>query len=229
VGVNYHLWECITSGTDRTAYSTCTFLCGNGYLDTDNYEPCDRLDRPHEAQTKDSEYVGLVYDWDDDQTTNTLLNIGCSMYCTIEDNFYCPEDNDYVDPNNNLLCSDRCHDGEYDGPYSDMGRGTSQYSWPYRNETFDRLSNSFNTWDSTYSMWTNLRVMTEECDTDGDLTCCDRMCKIVDGCTCTHFYIGIWHQSEWASYQSLCTDPDVEAYEYVLPTNSFYFQNHAIS
>lgn len=47
------------------------------------------------------------------------------MYCIIEDNFYCPEDNDYTDPNNNLLCSDRCHDGEYDGPYADMGRGTS--------------------------------------------------------------------------------------------------------
>lgn len=71
--------------------------------------------------------------------------------------------------------------------------------------------------------------MEEECDTDGDLTCCDRMCKIVDGCTCTHFYIGIWHQSEWASYQSLCADPDVEAYDYILPTNTFYFQNYAIS
>lgn len=71
--------------------------------------------------------------------------------------------------------------------------------------------------------------MSEECDTNGDLTCCNRMCQIVDGCTCTHFYIGIWHQTEWASYQSLCTNPDDEAYDYILPSNSFYFQNHALS
>lgn len=71
--------------------------------------------------------------------------------------------------------------------------------------------------------------MSEECDTNGDLTCCDRMCKIISPCTCTHFYIGIWHQTEWASYQSLCVNPDSIAYNYQLPTNTFYFQNHALS
>jgi len=35
-GVDLHLWECTTSGTDRNALSTCTFLCGNGVLDTAN-------------------------------------------------------------------------------------------------------------------------------------------------------------------------------------------------
>lgn len=103
-----------------------------------------------------------------------------------------------------MLCSDRVHDGEYDGPYSVMGRGTDQMSWPYRNETtISRASYDntyYNTWDTTHSMWTNGRVMTEECDTNGDLTCCDRMGKIVSGCTCTHFYIGIWHQTEYPSY-----------------------------
>jgi len=187
------LWKCETSGTDRTAYSTCTFLCGNDYLDVDDSEPCDRLAQPHQAQTKDNEYVGLDAGYDNDPSTNSLLNIGCSAYCLIEDNFRCPENNDYTDTNHNLLCSDRCHDGEYDGPYTGVNRGTSQYSWDYRNESFPRVSNSYNEWDSTHSMWTNKRVMTEECDTDGDLTCCDRMCKIVAGCTCTHFYIGIWH------------------------------------
>lgn len=49
IGVDYHLWECVTSGTDRDAKSTCTFLCGNNYLDVDNFEPCDRLDRPYTA------------------------------------------------------------------------------------------------------------------------------------------------------------------------------------
>lgn len=49
IGVDYHLWECTTSGTGRDALSTCTFLCGNEYLDTDNYEPCDRLDQPWTA------------------------------------------------------------------------------------------------------------------------------------------------------------------------------------
>jgi len=218
-------------------------LCGNGYLDVDEYEPCDRLDRPYTAQTADTEYVNNVSGWDTDQTTNTLLNIGCSRTCTIEDNFVCPENNDYTDPVDNLLCSDRCHDGEYDGPYSAMNRPLSQRSWPYRTNSAEglagltRLSAStdnsgnyiYNTWDSSNAMWTNNRLMEEECDTNGDLTCCDRMCKIVSGCTCTHFYIGIWHQTEYASYQSLCVNPDAMAYDYILPTNTFYFQNHALS
>jgi len=55
------------------------------------------------------------------------------------------------------------------------------------------------------------------------------MCKIVTGCTCTHFYIGIWHKVEYASYQSLCVNPDDIAYAMVLPSNSFYFQNYALS
>lgn len=74
--------------------------------------------------------------------------------------------------------------------------------------------------------------MEEECDTnspsEGD-DCCDRMCKIKTGCTCTHFYIGIWHQTEYPSYQSLCENPDDMAYAYILPDNTFYFQNHALS
>lgn len=55
------------------------------------------------------------------------------------------------------------------------------------------------------------------------------MCKIVAGCTCTHFYIGIWHEVEYPSYQSLCVNPDDIAYAMVLPSNSFYFQNYALS
>lgn len=112
----------------------------------------------------------------------------------------------------------------------------SQISWPYRNETFDRASNEveYNTFetdadDSTITQWTNTRLMEEECDTDGDLTCCDRMCKIVTDCTCTHFYIGIWHMEEWASYQSLCVNPNALAYDFILPANTNYFQNYGIS
>lgn len=162
----------MTSGTGRTAYSTCTFLCGNNYLDVDNYEPCDRLVQPHTAQTADTEYVGFDATWDTDPLTNSALNIGCSEDCLIEDNFRCPLDNDGP----NLLCSDRCHDGEYDGPYATMGRSTDQVSWSYRNETFDRESINYNYYDNGHGMWTNQRMMSEQCDTDGDLTCCDRMC-----------------------------------------------------
>lgn len=41
-----HLWECVTTGVDRNAKSTCNFLCGNNWLDygTGIWEPCDRLD-----------------------------------------------------------------------------------------------------------------------------------------------------------------------------------------
>lgn len=51
IGVDYHLWKCDdvtprTSDTYRTplARSVCHFLCGNKWLDTDQFEPCDRLD-----------------------------------------------------------------------------------------------------------------------------------------------------------------------------------------
>lgn len=47
IGTDYHLWECSSTGSGRTKYSVCTFLCGNGNLDTANHEPCDRLDRPY--------------------------------------------------------------------------------------------------------------------------------------------------------------------------------------
>lgn len=146
------------------------------------------------------EYHDEVVGFNHDETSNSDLNIGCTKMCLIEDNFRCPENNDYTNSigTSGLLCSDRCHDGEYDGPYTEVGRELSQLSWPYRNETFDRKSNSFtnneyNVWDTTAEEWTNTRLMEEECDTDGDLTCCDRMCKMIAGCTCTHFYIGIWH------------------------------------
>lgn len=129
-GVDLHLWKCETAVADasnptRTNYSTCHFLCGNGYLDVDEGEPCDRLDRPWTAQTKDTEYVGAVANWHTNNTDNTALNIGCDKYCHIVNNFRCPENNDYTDPNNNLLCTDRCHDGEFDGPYPGVNRGTS--------------------------------------------------------------------------------------------------------
>lgn len=78
-------------------------------------------------------------------------------------------------------------------------------------------------------MMTNTRLAPEECDTNGNTTCCDVMCKIVSGCTCTHFYIGIWHTIEYPSYQSLCDNPDDLAYSYILPTNTFYFQNRGLS
>jgi hypothetical protein len=44
IGVDYHLWRCDTTGVDRLAISTCYFLCGNDWLDVDEFEPCDRLD-----------------------------------------------------------------------------------------------------------------------------------------------------------------------------------------
>lgn len=104
--------------------------------------------------------------------------MGCSETCLIEDNYVCPEDNSYP----NLLCSDRCQDGEYDGPYAVMGRATDQMSWPYRNTTSNGLgtttrdSEQYNEWDDANGQWTNTRLMSEECDTNGDLTCCNRMC-----------------------------------------------------
>jgi hypothetical protein len=58
VGVDFHLWKCETAGVDRNAKSTCTFLCGNDYLDTANKEPCDRLDQPYTASTAATKYVG---------------------------------------------------------------------------------------------------------------------------------------------------------------------------
>jgi len=81
-------------------------------------------------------------------------------------------------------------------------------------------------------MITNNRIAVEECDTAGANDCCDANCKIITdpaGCTCTHFYIGIWHQTEYPSFQSLCVNPDDEAYAFILPTNTFYFQNRALS
>ena len=83
-------------------------------------------------------------------------------------------------------------------------------------------------------MTTNQRVLTEDCDTNGDLTCCDRMGKIVTGCTCTHFFIGMRHNegshgAESPSYRSLCVNPSAIAYYTALPSNTFYFQNKGIS
>lgn len=152
------------------------------------------------------------------------------------------------------MCSDRCHDGEFDGPYAHVGRPISQRSWPFhandplnRDQTSSRKSNTadtedgtandevagsyhkYNTWDSSNNQWTNTRLPDEQCDTMNDTTCCDRNCQIVSGCTCTHFYIGIWHSNEYPSFQSLCTNPDDIAYSYVLPTNTFYFQNRGMS
>jgi len=49
IGVDYHLWRCETNGVDRDAKSTCYFLCGNDYLDVDEFEPCDRLVQPYSA------------------------------------------------------------------------------------------------------------------------------------------------------------------------------------
>jgi len=126
VGVDFHLWKCETTGTGRQTYSVCTFLCGNKYLDTDVFEPCDYLDRPWTGMTKDG-YVDLVGGWDDDPATNSALNAGCTKTCLIRSGFVCPADNgtpnpDLPDPDNDLFCSDRCHDGEYDGPYPEIGR-----------------------------------------------------------------------------------------------------------
>lgn len=104
--------------------------------------------------------------------------------------------NDTPDPLNDLFCSDRCHDGEYDGPYAAIGRGTQQRVWPTYPDENTLYSAQFNEMDNTHNMITNNRIMTEECDTDGANACCDAMCKIITdpaGCTCTHFYIGIWH------------------------------------
>jgi hypothetical protein len=75
--------------------------------------------------------------------------------------------------------------------------------------------------------------MSEDCDTNGPNECCDAMCKIVAGCTCTHYYIGIHSSqglgSETPSFRSLCTKPVNLANYTILPTNSFYFQNRALS
>lgn len=162
IGVDYHLWRCETDGVDRNAKSTCYFLCGNQYLDTDEFEPCDRLDQPYSAQTAAQEYIDEVDPWYTDPKVNLDLNIGCSKMCLIEDNFRCPENNDYTnaDGRSGLLCSDRCHDGEMDGPYPEVNRMIDQLSWPYRNETFDRASNDniYNVWDNSYG-WTNFRLM----------------------------------------------------------------------
>lgn len=75
--------------------------------------------------------------------------------------------------------------------------------------------------------------MSEDCDTNGANDCCDSMCKIVAGCTCTHFYIGIHNSygigADRPSFRSLCTKPVNIANYTVLPTNNFYFQNRALS
>lgn len=80
-------------------------------------------------------------------------------------------------------------------------------------------------------MYTNQRVMTEDCDTNGDLSCCDRMGKIINGCSCTHFYIGLrtYHGYEVASYRSTCSRPSNTAYYKTLPDSAFYFQNNRLS
>jgi hypothetical protein len=88
-----------------------------------------------------------------------------------------------------------------------------------------RASNQdeYNLYDSGSGEWYNDRLFQEQCDTNGDLTCCDRMCQIVLDC------IGIWHYSERMSFQSLCTNPDDITYYIALPANTNYFQNHALS
>jgi len=87
---------------------------------------------------------------------------------------------------------------------------------------------SYNYYDSTYG-WTNQRIMSEDCDTNGANACCDSMCKIVAGCTCTHYYTGIRLSSDVPSFRSLCTKPVNLANYTVLPSNTFYFQNRALS
>ena len=73
---------------------------------------------------------------------NTVLNIGCSKYCLIESGFTCPADNSYTngDGRSGLLCTDRCHDGEYDGKYTQVGRDIDQRSWPYRSNSVEALA-----------------------------------------------------------------------------------------
>lgn len=77
IGQDIHLWKCEASGTDRDRVTTCHFLCGNKYLDVDEYEPCDRLSQPYSAKTKDG-FVDYVANFDHDPLTNSDLNIGCT-------------------------------------------------------------------------------------------------------------------------------------------------------
>lgn len=124
------MWSCTTTGSGWTARSNCEFLCGNNYLDTSVNEPCDRMCRPYTHQTYQG-YTAQDSSWVENDVTYTCINIGCSKYCEIETNFVCPADNTY----STLMCSDRCHDGEYDGPYVAMDRAVAQRSWPYRSNS----------------------------------------------------------------------------------------------
>ena len=67
-----------------------------------------------------------VTNWNTNPLTNNLLNIGCSRTCLIERNFICPANNTFLNRAGtlDLLCSDRCQDGEYDGPYLAVLRKT---------------------------------------------------------------------------------------------------------
>ena len=48
--------------------------------------------------------------------------------------------------------------------------------------------------------------MSEECDTGGETECCDYMCKIVEGCSCQHYYV---FQDR---YKSVCTKETYQAW-----------------
>lgn len=55
--IDYHLWTCTISGTGRSKISTCNYNCGNKWLNTEVFEPCDLLAQPWTQQTPTTQYA----------------------------------------------------------------------------------------------------------------------------------------------------------------------------
>ena len=104
--------------------------------------------------------------WESDPLKNIDINIGCTETCKVREGFRCPKDNQGA----SLLCTDRCHDGVFDGVDPLIGRLTVPKS------SDNLISAAFNT------ETTNKRIADEECDTGIDKhEGCDDMCRILPG------------------------------------------------
>ena len=78
-------------------------------------------------KTQDKNGYDATYDpsFDPDPKTNNNLLLGCDSNCKVVSSFRCPYAADVAAGNpawNNTACTDRCGDGIYDGPYTEISR-----------------------------------------------------------------------------------------------------------
>jgi hypothetical protein len=136
--------------------------------------------------------------------------------------------------NPDLRCTDRCHNGEYDGSYPQAGRYQDYKSFssatlqPAVTGYSKRMSedSALYNYAKYVNGWTTYRLFSEECDTGvpGGDACCNKYCRIVSGCTCTHYMLGIrTFNNDEPRFRSSCSSVINTAYYILLPTNPNYF------